>query len=122
MRMADQSECTTCDDAEKSELRRCAAGTKSGSSRRRKMQSRVQEDELVQREKRRLARTGLGLVSSLDRSVRRMCLAHQDGRSSRSIYNKAEYAEQWRHMLREWADMVDAWIDGPTHMPKLMPE
>lgn len=50
------------------------------------------------------------------------CLAHEDGRSSRSIYNKAEYAEQRRHMLQEWADMVDAWIDGRTHVPKLLSE
>ena len=50
------------------------------------------------------------------------CLAHEEGRSSRSIYNKAEYAEQRRHMLQERADMVDAWIDGRTHVPKLMLE
>lgn len=50
------------------------------------------------------------------------CLAHEEGRSSRSVYNKAEYAEQRRHMLQEWADMVDAWIDGRTHLPKLLPE
>ena len=50
------------------------------------------------------------------------CLAHEEGRSSRSVYNKAEYAEQRRHMLQEWADMVDAWIDGRTHVPKLLPE
>lgn len=50
------------------------------------------------------------------------CLAHEDGRSSRSVYNKAEYAEQRRHMLQEWADMVDAWIDGRTYVPKLLPE
>ncbi|EQB0423511.1 tyrosine-type recombinase/integrase [Pseudomonas aeruginosa] len=50
------------------------------------------------------------------------CLAHEDGRSSRSVYNKAEYAEQRRHMLQEWADMIDAWIDGRTHVPKLLPD
>ena len=50
------------------------------------------------------------------------CLAHEEGRSSRSVYNKAEYAEQRRHMLQEWADMVNAWIDGRTHVPKLQPE
>jgi hypothetical protein len=50
------------------------------------------------------------------------CLAHEEGRSSRSIYNKAEYAEQRRHMLQEWADMVDAWINEQTYVPKLMPE
>lgn len=50
------------------------------------------------------------------------CLAHEDGRSSRSVYNKAEYAEQRRHMLQEWANLIDAWVDGQTYVPKLMPE
>lgn len=50
------------------------------------------------------------------------CLAHEDGRSSRSVYNKAEYAEQRRHMLQEWADMIDAWIDGRTYVPQLLPD
>ena len=50
------------------------------------------------------------------------CLAHEDGRSSRSVYNKAEYAEPRRHMLQEWANMVDAWIDGRTHVPRLLPD
>lgn len=37
------------------------------------------------------------------------CLAHvQNG--VRAVYNKAEYAEQRRNMLQEWADMVDEWI------------
>lgn len=37
------------------------------------------------------------------------CLAHvQNG--VRTVYNKAEYAEQRRKMLQEWADMVDEWI------------
>ncbi|MEC5217334.1 integrase [Actimicrobium sp. GrIS 1.19] len=49
------------------------------------------------------------------------CLAHEDGRSSRGIYNKAEYAEQRRHMLQEWADMVDAWVAGESHTPTLLP-
>lgn len=34
----------------------------------------------------------------------------------------AEYAGPRRHMLQEWADMVEAWIDGRTHVPKLVPE
>ena len=38
------------------------------------------------------------------------CLAHEDGRSSRGVYNKAEYEPQRRHMLQEWADMIDAWV------------
>lgn len=49
------------------------------------------------------------------------CLAHESGRSSRSIYNKAEYAEQRRHMLQEWANMIDAWATGETYMPALSP-
>jgi len=28
----------------------------------------------------------------------------------RGIYNRAEYAEQRRQMLQQWADMVDAWM------------
>ena len=31
------------------------------------------------------------------------CLAHEDGRSSRGVYNKAEYEVQRRHMMQEWA-------------------
>jgi len=49
------------------------------------------------------------------------CLAHEDGRSSRGIYNKAEYEHQRRHMMQEWADIVDAWVDGRKHVPTLIP-
>lgn len=49
------------------------------------------------------------------------CLAHQDGRSSRGVYNKAEYEPQRRHMLQEWADMVDAWVQGRRQIPSLYP-
>jgi integrase len=71
-----------------------------------------------------LRRTGSTLLNEIgfNRDWIEKCLAHEEGRSSRSIYNKAEYAEQRRHMLQEWANMVDAWIDGQTHVPKLMPE
>jgi hypothetical protein len=44
-----------------------------------------------------------------------------DGRSSRGVYNKAEYAELRRHMLQEWADMIDAWVAGESHTPTLLP-
>ncbi len=47
------------------------------------------------------------------------CLAHESGRSSRSVYNKAEYSKQRRHMLQEWANMVDAWAVSETYMPIL---
>ena len=49
------------------------------------------------------------------------CLAHEDGRSSRGVYNKAEYGDQRRHMLQEWADMIDAWVAGESHAPALLP-
>jgi integrase len=35
------------------------------------------------------------------------CLAHEDGRSSRGVYNKAEYEAQRRHMMQEWSDIID---------------
>ena len=47
------------------------------------------------------------------------CLAHEEGRSSRSVCNKAEYAEQRRHMLQEWANMIDAWAAGERYTPTL---
>jgi integrase len=48
------------------------------------------------------------------------CLAHEDGRSSRGVYNKAEYELQRRHMLQQWANMLDAWIRGEKYAPVLM--
>jgi integrase len=49
------------------------------------------------------------------------CLAHEDGRSSRGVYNKAEYEVQRRHMLQEWANIVDAWTKGQKYTPGLSP-
>tara|TARA_R110002073_G_scaffold270445_1_gene433796 strand:- start:2303 stop:2521 length:219 start_codon:yes stop_codon:yes gene_type:complete len=49
------------------------------------------------------------------------CLAHEDGRSSRGIYNKAEYEHQRRHMMQEWANLVDAWVSGQRYQPTLYP-
>jgi integrase len=49
------------------------------------------------------------------------CLAHEDGRSSRGVYNKAEYEIQRRHMMQEWSNMVDAWAEGHKHVPALIP-
>lgn len=69
-----------------------------------------------------LRRTGSTLLHELgfNRGWIEKCLAHEDGRSSRSIYNKAEYAEQRRHMLQEWADMVG--INEQIYVPKLLPQ
>ncbi|SEI96428.1 Site-specific recombinase XerD [Sphingobium sp. AP50] len=49
------------------------------------------------------------------------CLAHEDGRSSRGVYNKAEYEHQRRHMMQEWADIVDAWVAGRKRVAVLIP-
>ncbi|MFN8820346.1 MAG: tyrosine-type recombinase/integrase, partial [Betaproteobacteria bacterium] len=70
-----------------------------------------------------LRRTGSTILNELgfNSDWIEKCLAHEDGRSSRDVYNKAEYAEQRRHMLQEWADMIDAWVAGKTHTPTLLP-
>ncbi len=61
-----------------------------------------------------LRRTGLTNLNKLGFSSDwiEKCLANEDCRSSRGVYNKAEYAEQRRYMLQEWADMIDAWVAG----------
>ncbi|HHT0121344.1 TPA: tyrosine-type recombinase/integrase [Raoultella ornithinolytica] len=38
-------------------------------------------------------------------------LAHEQ-KGVRAVYNKAEYSRQREYMLKQWADMVDAWING----------
>ena len=70
-----------------------------------------------------LRRTGSTLLNELGFSSDwiEKCLAHEDGRSSRGVYNKAEYEVQRRHMMQEWADTVDAWVDGRKHAPTLLP-
>src|SRR5690606_26354107 len=70
-----------------------------------------------------LRRTGSTLLNELgfNRDWIEKCLAHEDGRSSRGVYNKAEYEQQRRHMLQEWADMIDAWSDGRQRVPTLYP-
>jgi len=70
-----------------------------------------------------LRRTGSTLLNELgfNSDWIEKCLAHEDGRSSRGVYNKAEYEPQRRHMLQEWADMIDAWVDGRRRLPVLLP-
>lgn len=70
-----------------------------------------------------LRRTGSTLLneSGFNRDWIEKCLAHEDGRSSRGVYNKAEYEPQRRHMLQEWADMVGAWTEGRKHVPAILP-
>lgn len=70
-----------------------------------------------------LRRTGSTLLNELgfNRDWIEKCLAHEEGRSSRGVYNKAEYEPQRRHMLQEWADMIDAWAAGAKRQPTLLP-
>ena len=70
-----------------------------------------------------LHRTGSTLLNELgfSRDCVEKCLAHEEGHSSRGVYNKAEYEQQRRHMLQEWADIVDAWVEGRKRTPTLYP-
>ena len=63
-----------------------------------------------------LRRTGSTLLNELgfNRDWIEKCLAHEDGNSSRGVYNKAEYQGQRRHMMQEWSDMIDAWAIRDT--------
>lgn len=70
-----------------------------------------------------LRRTGSTLLNEMgfNSDWIEKCLAHEDGRSSRGVYNKAEYEVQRRHMMQEWSDIVDAWVDGRKYVPSLIP-
>jgi len=46
------------------------------------------------------------------------CLAHEQ-KGVRAVYNKAEYAEQRRAMLQDWADMIDRWTLRPERQGRL---
>lgn len=46
-------------------------------------------------------------------------LAHEE-RSSRGVYNKAEFETQRRHMVQQWSDAVDAWEAGRAFTPVLV--
>lgn len=47
------------------------------------------------------------------------CLAHEE-RSSRGVYNKAEFEMQRRHMAQEWSNAVEAWEEGRPYTPSLI--
>ena len=70
-----------------------------------------------------LRRTGSTLLNELgfNSDWIEKCLAHEDGRSSRGVYNKTEYEVQRRHMMQEWSDILDAWVVGKKHVPTLIP-
>ncbi|MFC8752882.1 tyrosine-type recombinase/integrase [Pseudomonas oryzihabitans] len=42
------------------------------------------------------------------------CLAHEQ-KGVRAVYNKAEYRDQRRSMLQDWANMIDDWTAGNSH-------
>jgi len=66
-----------------------------------------------------LRRTGSTLLNELgfNSDWIEKCLAREDGRSSRGVYNKAEYEVQRRHMMQQWADTGDASADGRKYAP-----
>ena len=70
-----------------------------------------------------LGRTGSTILNELgfNSDWIEKCLAHEDGRSSRGIYNKAEYEVQRRHMMQEWSNIVEAWVAGRKYVPTLIP-
>jgi integrase len=70
-----------------------------------------------------LRRTGSTLLNELgfNSDWIEKCLAHEDGRSSRGVYNKAEYEVQRRHMMQEWSNTIDAWIAGQKYAPVVVP-
>lgn len=70
-----------------------------------------------------LRRTGSTLLNELgfNKDWIEKALAHEDNRTSRGTYNKAEYERQRRHMLQEWANTIDAWVEGRKYMPVLVP-
>ncbi|HEX7929824.1 MAG TPA: tyrosine-type recombinase/integrase [Sphingomicrobium sp.] len=70
-----------------------------------------------------LRRTGSTLLNELgfNRDWVEKALAHEDSNSSRGVYNKAEYEPQRRHMLQQWANLIDAWAEGRKVKPDLSP-
>ena len=70
-----------------------------------------------------LRRTGSTLLNELgfNSDWIEKCLAHEDGRSSRGVYNKAEYEVQRRHMMQEWSDIVEPWVAGRKRPVVLVP-
>lgn len=71
-----------------------------------------------------LRRTGSTILNEVgfNRDWIEKALAHEKNDSSRGTYNKAQYAEQRRHMLQQWANMVDAWVAGRSYTPALLPK
>lgn len=50
-----------------------------------------------------------------------LALAREVIEKRHGLCDSTLYAEHVRHMMQEWADMVDAWASGATHAPVLLP-
>ena len=73
-----------------------------------------------------LARTDREYIKKFEDETNLRCHIILDTSKSMSFgsldYNKAEYADQRRHMMQEWADMIDAWAAGESRKPNIIPE
>jgi len=50
-----------------------------------------------------------------------LALAREVMERRRDLCDRTLYAEQVRHMMQEWADMVDAWSRGTAYTPVFLP-
>lgn len=48
------------------------------------------------------------------------CLAHERG-GVRTVYNRAQYEGARRHLMQEWANILDSWRTGEAYRPHLVP-
>lgn len=70
-----------------------------------------------------LIRTGSTILRDVgfDPDWIELALARDANESRRGLLDRTAYAEQLRHMLQEWANMVDAWSTNIMHDPILLP-
>src|SRR5260370_6843131 len=74
-----------------------------------------------------LRRTGSTLLNEVgfNRDWIEKCLAHEEGRGSPGVDNKAEYGQQRPHTLQEWSAIITALTKRsnptPTHLPPPVP-
>jgi len=47
-------------------------------------------------------------------------LAHAERNKVRASYNQAEYMEERRAMMQQWADMLDTWKKGGDNVMTIM--
>lgn len=70
-----------------------------------------------------LIRTGSTMLQEVgfDPNWIELALARDANEKRRRLYDRTLYAEQLRHMMQEWANMVDAWATDTIHAPVLLP-